>query len=348
VRKGYVWSTAAIAALVVYSPGSVAPPRGTPPRFDATIRGITLSTHLDGRDWAWDEVVPTIESLRALGADWIAIHPYAAIETDGRVRFHGFEPANPPPYIARPIREAHRLGLKILIKPHLAYWGTPFRWRGEIDFADERQWEQFWNDYERWIAMLAAGTTDADGFVVGTELIHSLGHEKEWRSVVAAVRRRTGVPLTYAANWNAFDQVPFWDALDAIGIQAYFPLTEETDAGEEEIRAGWRGWMTRLHAFSEKHRRPIVFTELGYNRSFAAAARPWDYHTDGDAARRLQELCMQTALQAIEDEPAVLGAFLWKWFPEPRPLGRNFQLATPGMKRIIRKAWRDEAPAGPE
>ena len=35
------------------------------------------------------------------------------------------------------------------------------RWRGEIDFEDERQWERFRNDYERWIAMLAAGTTDA-------------------------------------------------------------------------------------------------------------------------------------------------------------------------------------------
>ena len=45
----------------------------------------------------------------------------------------------PPDYIARPIREAHAQGLKVLIKPHIAYWGSPFRWRGEIKFARRAQ-----------------------------------------------------------------------------------------------------------------------------------------------------------------------------------------------------------------
>ena len=25
-----------------------------------------------------------------------------------------------------------------MIKPHLAYWGSPFKWRGEIEFEDKR------------------------------------------------------------------------------------------------------------------------------------------------------------------------------------------------------------------
>ncbi len=127
--------------------------------FPARIRGITLSTHLDGRDWAWDPIVPTMHELRELGANWIAVHPYAAIGNDGSVRFHEFDPRTPPAYIARPVREAHALGLKILIKPHLAYWGTRFGWRGEIDFAEEAQWRRFFEQYERWIVTLAAGPT---------------------------------------------------------------------------------------------------------------------------------------------------------------------------------------------
>jgi hypothetical protein len=32
--------------------------------------------------------------------------------------------------------------------------------------------------------------------------------------------------------------------------------------------------------------------------------------------------------------------FLWKWFPNPHPVGRNFQLATPRLKRAISEVWR--------
>jgi hypothetical protein len=307
------------------------------------IRGITISTHTDGRDWAHDRMVATLEEIKELGANWVTIHPYAGISGDGAVRFRPIDPANPPEHVARPIREAHALGLKILIKPHLAYWGSPFRWRGEIAFDDEEQWRRFWSDYERWIVSLAEAAGGADGFVVGTELDLTLGHEQAWRRIIARVRERTSAPLTYAANWTGYESVTFWDALDAIGIQAYFPLTQEGEAvTEEAIRKGWMGWMERLRAFSEAQDRAIVFTELGYNRSRLAPVRPWDSRTDGDEALPIQEACLRSALLAIDDEPSVLGAFLWKWFPQPRSVGRNFQLATPRMKHVIREAWKGD------
>ncbi len=37
----------------------------------------------------------------------------------------------------------------------------------------------------------------------------------------------------------------------------------------------------------------------------------------------------------------VVGAFLWKWFPNPHPVGRNFQLATPRLRKAIADVWRD-------
>jgi hypothetical protein len=54
----------------------------------------------------------------------------------------------------------------------------------------------------------------------------------------------------------------------------------------------------------------------------------------------MQETCLRAALEAIEREPRVIGAFLWKWFPEPFPVGRNFQLATPTLQRMIADVWR--------
>ena len=306
---------------------------------DTEVRGITISTHGIGRDWGTDAIVPTLEDIRAVGANWVAIHPYARISADGTLRWSEIDPADPPAHIVRPIREAHRLGLRIYIKPHIAYWRSPFSWRGEIAFTRDEDWQRFWRDYREWIALLATVCREADGFVVGTELDRMLAFEEEWRALIAEVRQRTDAPLTYAANWTDYRQVPFWDALDVIGIQAYFPLTDDPAYDEEDIRAGWAERMRELRTFGEQHNRNILFTELGYNQSHQAPIAPWTYPVDGEDALPVQVVCLRTALAAIAAEPRVVGALLWKWFPHPRPVGRNFQLAIPPIKRVIAEAW---------
>jgi hypothetical protein len=309
-------------------------------RFPDPIHGITISTHRDGRDWARSEtLVPTLRDIKSLGAGWVAIHPYAGIRGDGTVRFRTIDPESPPAHVVGPIRNAHRLGLKILIKPHLAYWGSPFDWRGDIDFDEPEEWARFWSGYASWIEQLAAVSGEADGFVVGTELDRTLEHDTAWRDLIARVRAHTSAPLTYAANWTDYRRVPFWDALDAIGIQAYFPLVDEPTTAEDALMAGWSRRMGELREFARKQRRPVLFTELGYSRSPMAPVTPWVPGSDGPSYSALQELCMRVALAAVRDEPLVLGAFLWKWFPEPDPVGRNFELATPGMRRVIGDAW---------
>ena len=303
------------------------------------VQGITLSTHGNGRDWGSESIRPTLESIRAVGANWIAIHPYASLSEDGSLRFARFSPDHPPAYLEKPIREAHRLGLKICIKPHIAYWGSPFSWRGEIEFSGEDAWSRFWRDYHAWIALLAEVCSEADGFVVGTELDRTLHFEDQWRALIANVRTRTKAPLTYAANWTDYQRVPFWDALDVIGIQAYFPLTERQPPSREDIQRGWKQRMAEIRTYAEPLNRQVLFTELGYNQSHKAAMAPWDYEVDGEDARPVQIACMQTALEAIAREERVVGALLWKWFPHPQPVGRNFQLAAPHMLSAIAKQW---------
>lgn len=305
-----------------------------------TIRGITLSTHGSGRDWGGDQVGPTLGDLRDVGAGWVAIHPYARIDDDGRVRFRRFDPEHPPAELVRPIAEAHDRGMKILIKPHLGYWGSRFSWRGAIDFETEEEWGRFFASYREWIQSVAAATRAADGFCVGTELDRTIDREREWREVIAAVRAATRVPLCYAANWSDYERVPFWDALDVIGIQAYFPVTEAEHPSQEDLERGWDEILARVRRFSLAYDRHVVFTELGYNRSLRAAVAPWEYRSEeGPEAEALQAACLEVALAAIEQEPRVIGAFLWKWFPRPHPVGRNFQLATPRLIESIQRVW---------
>lgn len=306
----------------------------------AKVRGIVISTHGGGADWGRETMDGTLDDVRDVGASWVAIHPYAGISVDGAVHYRDFDPADPPEYLVRPIREAHRRGLKIMITPHLAYWGTPFAWRGEIAFERPADWERFFADYQAWLVKLATACRGADAITIGSELDRTVTHERAWRRIIDRIRAATPASLTYAANWTDYDKVPFWDALDVIGIQAYFPLSEAPTPGTAALDRAWRARMTGLRDFSKARGRPILFTELGYNRSFAAARTPWDDATDGPEAEPFQAECLAAALRAIEAEPCVRGAFLWKWFPNPRPVGRNFQLATPLLKRTIADAWR--------
>ena len=324
------------------------------------VRGITISTHGMGREWADARVMlPTFEKIKSTGAEWVAFHPYASIRRDGSVswtrrrgRRRQAQPAveapvgepKVPPYWDEPVRLAHKAGLKVLIKPHLAYWGSGFSWRGEIAFGDKASWDRFFEQYSHWILTMAEACKDADGFIVGTELDKTIGYEKRWRELIAGVRKRTKAPLSYAANWTDFQRVGFWDALDVIGIQAYFPLSEEKDPSTEALEAAWTRRMRILRNYARKHNRNVLFTELGYNRSFDAARMPWDHHSDGPEATPLQKRCLSTALAAIEKEESVVGSFLWKWFPEPRPNGRNFQLATKDIRALISEHWKQPVP----
>ncbi|MCA8943065.1 MAG: hypothetical protein KDB80_10935, partial [Planctomycetes bacterium] len=302
------------------------------------VDGITISTHGSGRDWGTDVIGSTIDEVRATGASWVCVHPYAWIRNDGTVEFRRFEPGSAPAHLIRPIDEAHRRGVKIMIKPHLGYWGSAFAWRGAITFTAPEQLERFWRTYTDWIVEVAAACKDADAFVVGTELDRLLD-EAHWREIIRRVREVTQAPLTYAANWTDYRHVPFWDALDVIGIQAYFPIADTPTADESVLREGWRRRMRELREFAEPLDKFVVFTELGYNRSFSTAVEPWNAKMDGDEAEATQLACMRVALESIRAERLVLGAFLWKWFPGRTRRVHDFYLRSSSMLRLLKEVW---------
>lgn len=347
------WRGVRLVVVVSFAAMLLVPAAAAPvaaPLQEAKINGMTVSTPRGSAEWGKDHMVPTITDLKGLGVNWIQIHPYARIERNGEVRWRGrgYDGDSAPDWLRRPIEEAHRQGVKIFIKPHLAHWGN-YSWRGEIAYEDEAERERFFRTYTEWIRAIARFSHDADAFSVGTELDRTVQHERQWREVIGAVREEYSGPLTYAANWTDYQRVPFWDALDAIGIQAYFPVLEggpkddATVPAQEEFDAGWERIMAQLQEFSHQHDKIVVFTELGYNNSWKAPYEPWDFsEVGGINADQLQARCMQAALAAIAGEPTVVGAFLWKWFPgDYRP--RDFAMSDPAIRKIIAQYWRPRA-----
>ena len=53
------------------------------------------------------------------------------------------------------------------------------------------------------------------------------GRDGQWRAVIAAVRAEFDGTLTYAGDWTDAIYVPWWDALDLIGVDAYYQLAED-------------------------------------------------------------------------------------------------------------------------
>jgi hypothetical protein len=236
--------------------------------------------------------------------------------------------------------------MSALLVPHIAYWGSKFSWRGEIKFETAEEWDRFFTGYEAWIVQMArlAEAHRAAVFCVGLEYTHAQKFEQRWRQIIAAVRAVYSGKITYGANWNDYQTVKFWDAVDYLGVLAYFPLTETRDPTAEQIAAGWRKRAAEMQRFSEAHGgKQIVFVEIGYNENTRAAAEPWSFDTGGENAAAIQQRCLDTALSLGGKHPWLAGMFLWKWFPElPDDDVENFRLQTPAIKALITKHWRAE------
>lgn len=302
------------------------------------MKGMTVSCYGWGAAWGTPMMRYTMARLKKLGVNWVSYHPYASIRGDGSLRYSRSLSQRT---VLSPLRYGKKLGVKTLLKPHIGYWGSKFSWRGSITFADEASWQRFFRHYTDWIVIQAkmAQKGKADLFSVGVEYIKTLHREKDWRKVIKAVRKVYKGKITYSANWDSYTKVRFWDALDYIGIQAYFPLTKQPNPSEATLDKAWDKLLPKLKAYAKKHKRSIIFTELGYNRASHAAARPWDHAEGGPYAEQIKRRCIKVALRRLHKEPYIKGVFLWKWFPSPWSDASNYTLQYPKMKKTIRAIW---------
>jgi len=306
------------------------------------LRGVTVSCYRWGPgEWDTPAMEHTLDELGTLGVNAVAIHPYARIDADGTVSYRS-GPVTPA--TLKPLGWAHDRGMSTLLKPHLAYWGSGFAWRGDITFGDAAAWDRFFAGYRVFIVAQArlAERAGAAWFAVGTELAGTLEHAARWRALIAEVRTVYTGKLTYAANWDEADDVPFWDALDAVGVQAYYPLAEGLSPTDAQLRTGWAKRLEEIDRLAAVSGKPVLLTELGFAVSEAAAERPWEDAVVGSPQRgaELKLRAMRVALEAVADRPSIAGVFLWKWFPGEREHGDEFVLQYPAMKSVIAEGWR--------
>ncbi len=308
-----------------------------------SFKGVTVSCQTWGIEWQMPEMTATLDELKSLGANSIAIHPYAQIHNDGHVTFRKIDNNK---HITVPLDWARDRGMSVMLVPHVAYWGSKFSWRGEINFDRAEEWDRFFADYEAWIIEMSRVAEEHHAAVlcIGLEFTYAQKFEDHWRKIIHAVREVYHGKLTYGANWGEYTDVKFWDSLDYIGVLAYFPLTKAVDPSTTEISAAWEKRCAELEKFSRRNGgKQFLFTEIGYNENARAAAEPWAFATGGEHATEIQERCIDAALALTGKHPCLAGMFWWKWFPElPNDEKENYCLQTPAIKALIAKHWKSD------
>ena len=136
-------------------------------------------------------------------------------------------------------------------------------------------------------------------------------------------------------------KVPFWDALDLIGINAYFPLSDDATPDRRELLQAWEEPLQQLSELSrEQGGKPIVFAEIGYSRSPGAARQPWvAENQDTPAVRALRQTLIEVALLKIESAPFISGMFWWKWIPGNDRWDRDFSMKDPEAREPLTQRW---------
>ncbi|TVZ56824.1 hypothetical protein OD91_2124 [Lutibacter sp. Hel_I_33_5] len=206
--------------------------------------------------------------------------------------------------------------IQLMIKPQIWVWHGEFT--GNILMKSEEDWKVLEDSYRSFILTYAkaAEVLKAPIFCIGTELEKfALNRPRYWRHLIKEIRKLYKGKLTYAANWDEFKRIPFWDDLDFIGIDAYFPLTDKKSPTIEEFESGWNSHKKTISAVQKKYNKPVIFTEYGYRSVNFTGAKPWESNRVKDNVNLEAQINGYQALfNQFWKEKWFAGGFIWKWF----------------------------------
>lgn len=212
--------------------------------------------------------------------------------------------------------EFKRNGVKVMLKPQL--WIRHGEFTGHIKMLTETDWATFDKNYSDFILTYArlAQEEKIEMFAIGTELASYVAARPDsWKKLIAEVRKVYKGKITYAENWDTYNEFPHWALLDFIGIDAYFPLSEEKTPTVAHLLEKWHPVKLQIKQLSLQTQKPVLFTEYGYRSIDFTARRPWDSSGELNVLNfEAQKNAIEAIHTAFWNEDWFAGGFLWKWF----------------------------------
>ena len=310
-------------------------------------RGVARGQRLDGfnviatpdQPFGSASAERALFAAKRLGATTVAIIPFLWQASPSSPDI-GDGNDMPDDVLRQAIRQARKLGLLVVVKPHV--W-VPQSWAGAVEPDSEQSWHTWFSRYRGELERIAriAGEEGADGLVIGTELAKTT-QRPEWSDLIAAARTAFPRTLFYVAhNVDEAEIVPFWPLLDAIGVSLYPPL------GADQDRIGRLAVMgsvaDRLDALSKRTGKPVLVGEIGLRSATGAAAKPWESAEERTAPAdpQLQADVIADWL-AVLDRPAIHGILIWRWFTDSAaggPKDTDFTVQGKPAEAVLLCAW---------
>jgi hypothetical protein len=319
------------------------PPARHKPFFQA---GFAYS-HVGG-NYDSDTSSLELQKMRAAGGNIVQLLVFARVYRLNAPGI-GMESQYWDPILGGGMIRAKSAGLRTMIK--LQMWGPGFdagKFSADIRMTNAAGWRAFMANYRPYVLHYARLAADmhADILCIGTELAQASRSAiitGEWRALAEEVRSIYSGPLIYAAHHTEVEEVPFWDSLDYIGVNGYYPIAKLPAALES------------LEHLSVRWNRPVIFTEAGFASSSYALSEPWRpgfYEAPRDSVRLdLQTEGWETLLAALWRRDFIWGVYVWKWHPNRTWGGPTNADHTPQGKPaldVIRRFFTKPPPRNPE
>ncbi len=283
---------------------------------DTKHRGMSVY-----RSWS-SEAFPIDDMIRS-NIEWVALFPYfyqkdESTKTVTTPETVGRWSTRDSVYI-NDIKTIKGKGLHVMLKPHL--WMSE-GWRSNITLNSDSEWNTWFASYKKNMLhyALMAETTGVELLCIGTELRTSVDQQPEqWIALIKEIKKVYHGQLTYAANWDSdLAAIEFWDLLDYIGIQAYFPLTKAGNPDLETIKQGWEPHIKTMETVSQTFDKPILFTEVGYRNDAYATVAPWEWGSAFDRlytkkSDRTQQLAYEALFEKLWNKKWFAGLYPWQW-----------------------------------
>jgi hypothetical protein len=323
------WLVLAIALLAAPASAQHRLPPGIQGWTEAgypAIRGVTVgpieSSLQPGRGYGTAYTEALLDHLAAMGVNWVSVTPFGRVwdlrSTDVELEFEAPFDENRAG-VARFVEQAHARGIRVLVIPHL-WVDVPGLWRGEIELGSPERWAEFQASYRSFVLTWARAAADAgaDGFSIGVECKSWSGRFGAfWSRFVAEVRAIFPGLLTYSANWDEVEDVLFWDQLDLVGVNAFYPLADHDGASYREYLEGARRAAEGVERTARVLDMPVLFVEVGYTTRVDAAVQPWlwpDDMTDVAYSESEQARALEASFSAFAPAEWFAGFFVWRYY----------------------------------
>jgi len=319
--------------------GAAAPSACGQSQSGFTYNGINLTSYQASEYLNSGEAASTI---RATGANYTAVMETQYVQTYTSTTIAP-ETTSSPGYnnqyslsptdaaVVSAIQSLQAQGLTVSLKPQVDSIDGVFR--GSLAPTDVAAWFASYQTFILHYAQIAS-QNNVGMLVIGTELksLTVSTYKSYWETMITQLRTQyPNLTLAYAANatgaGDEFTSVSFWADIDIIGVDGYFPLTNQTDPSIAALVAAWTNnksgfnSVAALKNLQSQYSKPLIFTEIGYVSVSGTNEQPYASLT-GTYDGTEQEDCYEAFFEVFSQQTAWMkGAFWWDWTVSPPSAG---------------------------